>query len=157
MLLNRASSFQWYMEHGQMQTFSYHNTKKQFCHLFFTLPLLIHTVLFCSQNNKPDKNTSEDDVTNAKTSTPTPDANTKPQTTTLTPSDSSQGSEGAEPAPSSSPSVSQHQTVYQLPLLSAMYTQLPNMTNLPRLPQGISVESDGSDLPEGTSPPFPLC
>lgn len=123
---------------------------------FFTLLLLILTVLFCSQSNKPDKNTSEDDVTNAKTSTPTPDANTKPQTTTLTPSDSSQGSEGAEPAPSSSPSVSQHQTVFQQPLLPVMYTLLPNMTSHPRLPQGISVESDGSDLPDGTSLPNPL-
>ena len=122
---------------------------------FFTLQTLI--VLFCSQSNKSDKNTSEDDVTHAKNSSPTPDANTKPQTTTLTPSESSQGSEGSEPAPSSSPSVSQHQTVCQLPFLPVMYTQLPNMTSLPRQPQGISVESDGSDLPEGTSLCFALC
>jgi len=41
--------------------------------------------------------------------------------------------------------------MYQLPFLPVMYTQLPNMTSHPRLPQGISMESDGSDLPEGTS------
>ena len=115
-------------------------------------PFFIPTALFCSQSNKPDKNTSEDDVTNAKNSTHTQETNTKSQTPTPTPSDSNQGSEGAEPAPSSSPSVSQHQTVYQLPFLPVMFTQLPNMTNHPRLPQGMSVESDGSDLPEGTLP-----
>ena len=30
-----------------------------------------------------------------------------------------------------------------------MYTHLPNMTSHPRMPQAISIESDGSDLPEG--------
>ncbi|KAJ7371188.1 hypothetical protein OS493_027298 [Desmophyllum pertusum] len=100
-------------------------------------------------SNKPDKTTTEVEATNAKTPTPNHDTNTKPQSTpTPTPSDSTQSSEGAEPAPSSSPTVSQHQTVYQLPFLHVMYTQLPNMTTHPRMPQGISMESDGSDLPE---------
>lgn len=107
---------------------------------------LIPTALLYLQSNKSDKVTSEDDVTNAKNSTPSPDANAKPQTATITPSD---GSEGAEPATFSSPSVSQHQAVYQQPFLPVLYTHLPNMTSHPRLPQGISVESDGSDLPEG--------
>lgn len=107
---------------------------------------------FLLQSNKPDKNTGEDDASNAKNSTPNQDTNTKPQAPTTTPPDSNQGSEGAEPVPSSSPSVSQHQASYQLPYLSMMYGQLPNMTSTPRMPQGISMESDGSDLPEGKFP-----
>ena len=109
---------------------------------------------FLSQTNKPDK-ADEDDATTTKNSTPIQDANTKPQAPATTSSDSNQGSEGAEPVPSTSPSVSQHQPVYQLPFLHVMYTQFPNMTNHPRMPQGISVESDGSDLPDGKFPAFP--
>lgn len=104
-----------------------------------------------SQTKKADKDTSEDETTNAQTSTPTPDTNTPQQPPSPAPTDSNQSNEVAEPAPSSSPTVSQqHQSVYQLPFLPVMYTQLPNMTSHPRMPQGMSVESDGSDLPDGT-------
>lgn len=108
---------------------------------------------FSSQTNSSDKNTSEDDAVTAKNSIANHDTTTKPQVIpTHTPSDiSSQSNEVAQPAPSTSPTVSQqHQaSLYQQPFLPVMYTQLPNMTSHPRMPQGISVESDGSDLPEG--------
>jgi len=95
-----------------------------------------------------NKNTSEDKATTVKNPIPNHDTNTKAQAPSPTPLDANQSSEGAQPALSASPTVSQHQAVY-LPFLHVMYTQVPNMTNQPRMPQGISMESDGSDLPEG--------
>ena len=109
---------------------------------------------FISQANKADKNTSEDEATNPQASIPTLDSNTQQQSPTPSPApapvDTNQSNEGADPVPSSSPSVAQqHQSYIQLPFLSIMFQQLPNMTSHPRMPQGISMESDGSDLPDG--------
>ncbi|XP_067040248.1 uncharacterized protein [Acropora muricata] len=96
----------------------------------------------------PNKSASEDEASTTKN--PIPSA----QTTKLLDSDSppeetNQTTEGSQPAPSISPVVFQPQASYQaLPSLPVMFMQLPNMTNHPRLPSGMSCESDGSDLPD---------
>ena len=103
-----------------------------------------------SQNDKPNKNLSEDEVTTSIRSSFNREKNTKPVVPSPPASDTNQSAEGADSASSVYPTISQHQSVtYQLPPLPVMYTHLPNMTSHPRMPQGISIESDGSDLPEG--------
>lgn len=96
----------------------------------------------------PSKNTLEDETTTTQSSIPNNHASAKSQTPSSTPTDTNQSSEEAQPAPSSSPTVSQHQASYSLPILTYLFSHVPNMTSQPRMPQGISVESDGSDLPE---------
>lgn len=99
--------------------------------------------------NKADNNTSEDEASNAQAAIPTPDSNTQQPPPSPASEDTNQSNEGADPAPSSSPSVThQHQSYFQLPFLPVMYVHLPNMTSMPRMPQGISTESDASDLPD---------
>ena len=103
-----------------------------------------------SQNDKPNKNSSEDEVTTSIRSSFNREKNTKPVVPSPPASDTNQSAEGADSASSVYPTISQHQSVtYQLPPLPVMYTHLPNMTSHPRMPPGISIESDGSDLPEG--------
>lgn len=100
-------------------------------------------------NDKPNKNSSEDEVTTSIRSSFSREKNTKPVVPSPPASDTNQSAEGADSASSVYPTISQHQSVtYQLPPLPVMYTPLPNMTSHPRMPQGISIESDGSDLPE---------
>lgn len=99
--------------------------------------------------NKADKNASEDEASNAQATIPTPDSNTQQPSPSSAPVDTTQSNEGADPTPCSSPSVThQHQSYYQLPFLPIMYLQVPNMTSMPRMPQGMSTESDASDLPD---------
>lgn len=102
-----------------------------------------------------NQDASEDETTIAKN--PIPSNNTTTTTTTTTGHDtepdsleeSNQSLEAPQAGPSSSPTVSQHQVSYQaLPYLQVMYFQSPNMTGQPRMPAGMSLESDGSDLPD---------